>query len=176
MESGRLPYLRVENGRRKVRASDLRSFIESAGIPAHRLDPKLWSMVLDRCREGRPDPRPLLILDGASVVVFWSPAAVERFGWTASEVEGNPVSILPARVPGLPVDLADLALPENGEMFRCLLLELGTKSGSWIPTEVAVSWIHNARGEPCGAAFVLEVPEVAVEARLPRRGRPPRVK
>jgi excisionase family DNA binding protein/PAS domain S-box-containing protein len=176
MESGRLPFLRVERGRRKVRAADLRALIESAGIPAHRLDPDLWTRVVDSCRVGRSDPRPLLVLDSAMTVLFWSPSGVEKFGWTSAEVEGRPVSGIPARVPGLPVDLADLAQPARGETFRTLLLEIGTKSGGWMPTEIAVSWIHDAQGEPCGSAFVLQEPTGSAESKLPRRGRPPRNK
>jgi len=175
MESGRLPFLRVVRGRRKVRCSDLRALIESAGIPAHRLDPELWSRVVESSREAKPDPHPLMVLDAAWQVVFWSPSAVERFGWNSSEVEGKPVSLLPARVPGLPVDLADLAQPARGETFRTLLLEIGTKLGLWLPTEVAVSWIHDAYGEPCGAAFVLQAPAGPSQSlKLPRRGRPPK--
>ena len=83
---------------------------------------------------------------------------MERFGWISEEIENRPVSGLPARVPGLPVDMSDLAVPAGGETFRTLLLELGTKSGIWLPTEVVVSWIHEAQGQTYGTVFVLQAP------------------
>jgi excisionase family DNA binding protein/PAS domain S-box-containing protein len=171
MESGRLPFVRVERGRRKVRPADLRALIEAAGIPAHKLDPDLWARVVGATRMPAPDIHPLMVLDSEGKVVFWSPAAVEKFGWTSEEVENRAVSLLPARVPGLPVDLSDLAVPGSGETFRTLLLELGTKSGKWLPTEVVVSWIHEAQGQPCGAIFVLQAPLVPLIPERRRRGR-----
>jgi len=170
MESGRLPFTRVERGRRRVRPADLRALIESAGIPAHKLDPELWTRLVDATRKPEASIHPLMVLDTIGTVVFWSPAAVERFGWGSQEVENRPVSGLPARVPGLPVDLNDLAVPAGGETFRTLLLELGTKSGTWLPTEVVVSWIHEAQGQPCGAVFVLQAPTGTPVLRE-RRGR-----
>lgn len=158
MESGRLPFARVERGRRKVRPSDLRTLVESTGIPAHKLDPELWTRLVGATRQPEASVHPLMVVDAAGKVVFWSPAAVERFGWGCEEIENRAVSGLPARVPGLPVDMSDLAVPAGGETFRTLLLELGTKSGDWLPTEVVVSWIHEAQGQPCGTVFVLQAP------------------
>jgi excisionase family DNA binding protein len=171
MESGRLPFVRIERGRRKVRPADLRTLIESAGIPAHQLDPELWTELVGATRKPEASIHPLMVLDASGKVVFWSPAAVERFGWVSGEVENRAVSCLPARVPGLPVDLSDLAVPAGGETFRSLLLELGTKSGAWLPTEVVVSWIHEAQGLPCGAIFVLQAPTGAPMLRERRRRR-----
>ena len=174
MEAGRLPFLRVRNGRRKVRSSDLRAFIEAAGIPAHRLDPELWTRVVESCRPlGSDEDSALVVLDEGARVVFWNPRSVERFGWASSEVEGRPVSCIPARVPGLPVDLADLAQSAPGETLRTLLLEIGTKSGEWLPTDLAVSWIRDSRGEIRGSVFVLQSPAAASDLPvLSRRGRP----
>lgn len=170
MESGRLPFVRVERGRRKVRPADLRALIESAGIPAHNLDPELWAKLVGATRRPEADTHALMVLDAVGKVVFWSPAAVERFGWASEEVENRAVSCLPARVPGLPVDLSDLAVPAAGETFRTLFLELGAKSGAWLPTEVVVSWIYEAQGLPFGAVFVLQAPTGGPAPRE-RRGR-----
>jgi len=171
MESGRLPFVRFERGRRKVRPADLRALIEATGIPAHSMDPDLWARVVGATRQPEADDHPLMVLDSLGKVVFWSPAAVEKFGWTSDEVENRAVSLLPARVPGLPVDLSDLAVPGSGETFRTLLLEIGTKSGKWLPAEVVVSWIHEAQGQPCGAVFVLQAPSVPLLRERRHRGR-----
>ena len=170
MESGRLPFTRVDRGRRKVRPQDLRSLIESTGIPAHTLDPELWTRLVGATRKPECGVHPLMMVDATGNVVFWSPLAVERFGWLSEEIENHPVSALPARVPGLPVDMSDLAVSTGGETFRTLLLEVETKSGAWLPTEVVVSWIHEAQGQPCGTVFVLQTPTGTPSLRE-RRGR-----
>lgn len=176
MESGRLPFLRVGKGHRKVRPEDLYALIESVGIPSHKLDPALWSRVASVARKpASAKVHALLLLDVAGTILFWNPEAVERFGWTSSELEGKAVSDLPARVPGLPINLDDLAIPASGETFRTLLLEIQTKSGVWLATEVTVSWAHDNKGGTCGTIFVLEAPQQKVMT-LPKRGRKPKVR
>lgn len=169
MEAGKLPFVRVGRGRRKVHSSDLRVLIDACGIPSHRLDSALWSRIAGDDRTQTGLDQPLAVVDSRGVVVFWSPAAVERFGWTSSEVENSTVSMIPARVPGLPVDLAELAIQSGGDTFRALLLELQSKAGLWISVELVVSWIHDARGQPIGAVLLLQPPATTGTPPRPSR-------
>jgi PAS domain S-box-containing protein/excisionase family DNA binding protein len=161
MESGRLPFVRVGKGRRKILPRQIRAFVETQGIPVSGLDSALWGKVqeeADAVRESLDSPQ--LVLDAAGSVVYWSQAARELFGWTTGEVLGQPLSKIPARVPGLPVDLLDLAAPSGNETFRTLLLELQSREGKWLPTEVTVSWIYDSRGAVAGTVFLLETPQI----------------
>ncbi|HQF53731.1 MAG TPA: excisionase family DNA-binding protein [Fibrobacteria bacterium] len=169
MESGKLPFVRVGRGRRKILPRQIRVFVESQGLPVSGLDPGLWAKVNDEPLEhrGSGDP-PLLSTNSEGTSVFWSQSARERYGWTTSDVVGKAPSVLPARVPGLPVDLLDLALPSGNETFRTLLLELQAKDGKWLATEVTVSWIYDARGGVAGTVFLLESP-MPVGSSGPRR-------
>ena len=169
METGKLPFVRVGRGRRKARASDLRALIEATGVPSRTLDPALWNLISGGDRTPTVSDQPMAVVDSQGVVVFWSPAAVERFGWTSSEVENSTVSKMPARVPGLPVDLAELAIQSGGDTFRALLLEMRSKAGRWIPVEVVVSWIHDARGQSCGAVLLLQQPSTTGSPVHPSR-------
>jgi excisionase family DNA binding protein/PAS domain S-box-containing protein len=162
MESGRLPFVRVGKGRRKILPRQIRAFVEAQGVPVSSLEPGLWGRIqedADAVRESREAPQ--LVLDVAGSVVYWSQAARELFGWTTGEVVGQPLSRIPARVPGLPVDLSDLAAPSGNETFRTLLLEIQTREGRWLPTEVTVSWIFDSRGVVAGTVFLLEIPQIA---------------
>jgi PAS domain S-box-containing protein/excisionase family DNA binding protein len=161
MESGRLPFVRVGKGRRKILPRQIRAFVESQGIPVSGLDSALWGKVQEEADAVRESPdSPQLVLDAAGNVVYWSQAARELFGWTTGEVLGHPLSKIPARVPGLPVDLLDLAAPSGNETFRTLLLELQSREGKWLPTEVTVSWIYDSRGAVAGTVFLLETPQI----------------
>lgn len=170
MESGVLPFVRVGLGRRKVKPEDLQAVIDRNGIPASKLAPDLWGILsgVDRSDEGEIPP--YFVLESSGRIVHWSNQALERFGWAARDLEGELVTRLQARVPGLPVDLADLSQPELGESYRSLLLEILDRSGRWLPTEVTVSWIFDARGVVRGSIFMLESPRLAPE--VPKRGRP----
>jgi excisionase family DNA binding protein/PAS domain S-box-containing protein len=162
MESGRLPFVRVGKGRRKILPRQIRAFVETQKVPVSSLDPALWARVqeeADAVRESGASP--LLVLDAGGAVLYWSQAARELFGWTTGEVVGQPLSMIPARVPGLPVDLLDLAAPSGSETFRTLLLELQTREGRWLPTEVTVSWVYDSRGAVAGTVFLLENPQLA---------------
>lgn len=170
MESGLLPFVRVGLGRRKIRPEDLQAVIDRNGIPASKLAPDLWGMLSGVGRSDEGQIPPYFILESTGRIVHWSNQALERFGWAARDLEGEPVSRLEARVPGLPVDLSDLSQPEVGESYRSLLLEIKDRSGQWLPTEVTVSWIHDSRGVVRGSIFMLESPRLAPE--VPKRGRP----
>ncbi|QQS05770.1 MAG: helix-turn-helix domain-containing protein [Fibrobacterota bacterium] len=170
MESGVLPFVRVGLGRRKVRPEDLQAVIDRNGIPASKLAPELWGMLAGVGRSDEGQMPPYFILESSGRMVHWSNQALERFGWAARDLEGELVSRLEARVPGLPVDLSDLSQPDVGESYRSLLLEIKDRSGQWLPTEVTVSWIHDSRGVVRGSIFMLESPQLAQE--VPKRGRP----
>ena len=170
MESGKLPFVRVGKGRRKILPRQIRTFVEVHGVPVSSLDPNLWARVLEHSEAVvvSSDP-PLLVLDAENCVVFWSQAARERFGWTTLDVVGHPLTMIPARVPGLPVDLIDLALPSGNETFRTLLLELQTREAKWLPTEVTVSWVYDAHGGVAGTVFLLEAPKFSSPIPVPSR-------
>lgn len=170
MEAGKLAFVRVGKGRRKVRSSDLKQLIEANGIPSQQLDPELWGKVVASSRLQAPTDHPVAVVDAEGIVLFWSPRAVERFGWLSSEIENRSIVNVPARVPGLPVDLADLAIQGGGDSFRTLLLELRAKDGTWIPVEVTVSWFRDARGQSCGAIYVMHPPMMEASRPTRRRG------
>lgn len=169
MESGKLPFVRVGRGRRRILPRQIRAFVESQGVPVSSLEPGLWRRVQESSEAVRenPDP-PLLVLDALGNVVFWSQSARESFGWTSAEVVGQPLSRIPARVPGLPVDLLDLAIPSGNETFRTLLLELQSLGGRWLATEVTVSWIYDSHGAVSGTVFLLESPQITVHHKTAR--------
>jgi excisionase family DNA binding protein/PAS domain S-box-containing protein len=170
MESGKLPFVRVGRGRRKILPRQIRAFVEAQGIPVASLDAGLWGRIQEDAEPRREvQEAPLLVLDAPGRAVFWSQAARERFGWTSTEILGQPPSRIPARVPGLPVDLLDLAIPSGNETFRTLLLELQARDGSWLATELTVSWIYDAGGAVAGTVLLLEAPRMAASHRASPR-------
>ncbi len=172
MESGKLPFVRVGRGRRKILPRQIRAFVETEKLPIAGLDPLLWAKVLDQTDSTEISSElPMLVLDSLGSVVFWSPSARERFGWTTLDLVGQPLSIIPARVPGLPVDLTDLALPSGNETFRTLLLEIQSRESKWLATDLTVSWVFDTRGAVVGTVILLEAPKISsgVSVKFKRR-------
>ncbi|MCB9495497.1 MAG: excisionase family DNA-binding protein [Fibrobacteria bacterium] len=179
VDSGRLPALRFgDRSRRRIGHGTLWKFVTENGIPAATNAPDLWERLASNAPRIPQELPATIAIDKQGVVVFWSRGLEILLGWNASERIGRPVGEQSARVPGLPVDLADLARDSGDELRLSLGLELLHREGRYVPTETTISWIRDSRGEVVGAVFVLEPSpgksSSVVEARRPRRGRPPK--
>lgn len=155
IESGRLSAVRVGRGRRRVSEAALRLLIETNHIPAETNAPELW----ERVRGTEPSDPSLpaaFASDTADRIALWNPAIERLLGWTAAERVGHPLASIKAHVPGLPVDLAELAHEPGDETRLTLLLEFVCRDGSRLPLMTTLSWIRDAHGRSVGTAFVLE--------------------
>lgn len=173
IESGVLPAVRVGRGRRRIAGSSLRSLIAHNAIPAESNSPELWH----RIRADAPEPGslpPTFMADAAGRIMHWSPQAEFFLGWTTQERVGHSLSEIPAHVPGLPVDLAELAREPGEETHLSLLLEFSRRDGSMIPAETTLSWIRNAKGHTVGSVFLLE--PTHADASVPKPSRKKRTK
>lgn len=153
--SGKLDAVRVGQGRRRILDASLRLLIDQNGIPAEANAPELWSRV-----RGTEPPDPLMpacfVSDASSRIVHWSPAMERLLGWTSLERTGTHLSDIPTRVPGLPVDLAELAREPGEETRLSLLLEFVRRDGSKISMETTLSWFQDVKGRTVGTVFILE--------------------
>jgi excisionase family DNA binding protein/PAS domain S-box-containing protein len=170
IESGKLEAVRVGRGRRRVLDASLRLLVGTHSIPAEANAPDLWKRV--RGEDAIADVNvATFIADSSHRIVHWNNAMEKLLGWTPTERLGVGLSEIAARVPGLPVDLAELAREPGEETFLSLQLEFVRRDNSRIAASTTISWIRNAKGGSIGTAFVLE--PVATDAPSPpgRRGR-----
>lgn len=156
VESGKLPAVRVGRGRRRIAFASLRAFVEQNAIPARDNAPDLWERMRDTVLPVATTLPAVFAIDGFGRVVFWNSVLESLLGWSTQEREGRSVSEIPVQVPGLPVDLADLAKEPGEEMRLSLHLEFTHKAGGKVPTETTLSWIRDAKGATIGTVFVLE--------------------
>lgn len=171
IESGKLPAVRVGRGRRRIAVSSLGLFVRENAIPAQANAPDLWErMRVDTPTEATDLPA-VIAIDGRGSVVFWNDRAEALLGWTSLERVGKSISDIPARVPGLPVDLAELAREPGEEMRLSLHLELGRRDGGAVATETTLSWIRDAKGRSLGTVYLVET-----EADPPKAQAGPRVR
>jgi len=154
--SGKLAAVRVGRGRRRIAFGSLRLFVEQNAIPARDNAPDLWERMRDTALPVATTLPAVFAIDGFGRIVFWNAVLETLLGWTAQEREGRSVSEIPVQVPGLPVDLADLAKEPGEEMRLSLHLEFTHKTGGKVPTETTLSWIRDAKGATIGTVFVLE--------------------
>lgn len=156
IDSGKLPAVRVGRGRRRIAASSLGLFVRENAIPAQSNAPDLWERLkVDTPPEANDLPA-VIAIDGRGRVVFWNDRAEALLGWTSLERVGRPISDIPAKVPGLPVDLAELAREPGEEMRLSLHLELGRRDGASVSTETTLSWIRDAKGRSIGTVYLVE--------------------
>lgn len=177
VESGRISAVRVGRGRRSILESSLRLLIEQNRIPAESNAPELWERV--RGTETPESTAPAAFAsDTADRIVLWNPAIERLLGWTAAERMGAPLTVVKAHVPGLPVDLAELAHEPGEETRLTLLLEFVRRDGTRHPQMTTLSWIRDAQGRSVGTAFVLEpAPEpIQPAAPVPRKASRPRAR
>jgi excisionase family DNA binding protein/PAS domain S-box-containing protein len=156
IESGKLPAVRVGRGRRRIAASSLGMFVRENAIPAQSNAPDLWERLKVDTPPEATDLPAVIAIDGRGRVVFWSDRAEALLGWTSLERVGRSISDIPAKVPGLPVDLAELAREPGEEMRLSLHLELGRRDGASVSTETTLSWIRDAKGQSIGTVYLVE--------------------
>lgn len=169
IESGKLPAVRVGRGRRRIAGTSLRLLIEQNAIPAEANAPELWL----RIRQDAPGTEslpPAFMADATGRVLYWSQQAEGLLGWTATERLDHSLSEIPAQVPGLPVDLAELAHEPGDETHLSLLLDFSCRDGSMQSAETTISWIRDAKGRSIGSVFLLE-PAEKTSAPAPHEGR-----
>ncbi len=87
-------------------------------------------------------------------VVLWNPAAAAIFGWTADEVLGRPLPIIPPDVETQAESLQRRLL--SGEQFAGLDLPSVRKDGERIHTSVSLALMHGAEGEPDSVLMIFE--------------------
>lgn len=155
IESGKLPAVRVGRGRRRIADASLRALIEENAIPAETNAPELWQRIRPAADETATMP-PTFMADAAGRIQFWSPRTESLLGWTTQERVGHSLSEIPVHVPGLPVDLAELAHDSGDETHLSLLLEFQRRDGSKVAAETTLSWIRSAKGRTLGSIFLLE--------------------
>lgn len=156
IDSGKLPAVRVGRGRRRIAVSSLGLFVRENAIPAQVNAPDLWDRLKVEAPPEATDLPAVIAIDGRGTVVFWNDRAEALLGWTSLERVGRSISEIPAKVPGLPVDLADLAREPGEEMRLSLNLELGRRDGASVGTETTLSWIRDAKGRSIGTVYLVE--------------------
>jgi PAS domain S-box-containing protein/excisionase family DNA binding protein len=169
IEAGRIPAVRVGRGRRRIACACLRQFAQENGIPARTNAPDLWERIEAVTTSQLPDLVPAVIaIDAQGLVIFWNRSAENLLGWSGHEREGRSVSEVPVQVPGLPVDLADLARQPGEEVRMSLHLEYTHRDGHTVYTETTASWIRDAQGGVVGTVFVVQPVVVAAPAKPTR--------
>lgn len=156
IDSGKLPAVRVGRGRRRIAVSSLGLFVRENAIPAQANAPDLWERLKVEAPPEATDLPAVIAIDGRGSVVFWNDRAEALLGWTSLERVGRSISDIPAKVPGLPVDLAELAREPGEEMRLSLNLELGRRDGASVSTETTLSWIRDAKGRSIGTVYLVE--------------------
>lgn len=168
--SGKLEAVRVGRGRRRVLDASLRLLVDTHSIPAETNAPELWKRV--RGEEPVAEVRvAMFVAEASHRIAHWNPAMEKLLGWTALERVGMALSEVAARVPGLPVDLAELAREPGEETFLSLQLEFVRRDGSRISATTTISWIRDAKGHAIGTVFVLEPVPAGLTAPNPPRAR-----
>ena len=130
----------------------------------------------DRRRQGRTNrrleslvaaaPISIIELDRDGVVQRWSPGAERMFGWSAEEVGGGPLPIVPEDEQGTHRERLRRVL--DGETIRREETRRRTKSGQALDLLLSVVPVPGAAGEPTGVLAVFEdiTPQKRVERQL----------
>lgn len=155
IDAGKLSAVRVGRGRRKVLEASLRILVDRSGIPAAENAPDLWERVRER-PVAEPGTPLFFAADSADRIIHWSEGLEDFLGWSARERLGRPLVEIEARVPGLPVDLAELAHEPGEETHLSLLLEFVRRDGTRTAAETTLSWIRDSSARRIGTVFVLE--------------------
>lgn len=98
-------------------------------------------------------PLAIIMLDRASHVSLWSPAAERLFGWSAAEVLGRPLSIIPADQQEL--FQAFFARQLEGETFTALELSRLRKDGLLVDVNLWQAPLKDAGGAIIGTVGIL---------------------
>ncbi len=99
-------------------------------------------------------PLPIIRLDPNGVVQVWNPAAERTFGWTAEEVLGRPLPIVPA---GKWAEVeAFIEATRRGEPVRAAEIRLTRKGGSEVDLILRTAALCDAHGNFVGSMSILE--------------------
>jgi PAS domain S-box-containing protein len=99
-------------------------------------------------------PLAIVALGSEREVVLWNPAAAAIFGWTANEVLGRPLSIIPQDQESQTETLLRRLL--SGEQFAGLDLPCVRKDGERIHTSVSLALMRGSDGEQDSALMIFE--------------------
>jgi len=116
-------------------------------------------------------PVAIVVLDPDSNVVEWNPMAEKLFGWTADEVVGRPIPIIPENLQDDAV-ARQLRMLE-GEAFRTVETSRLHKDGTRIDVSISGATVRTAEGAIRGsmAVYVDLTEQKAYEASRRRRDR-----
>jgi PAS domain S-box-containing protein len=99
-------------------------------------------------------PLAIVAIGADREVVLWNPAATAIFGWSAPEVLGRPLPIIPPDLEAQSESLLRRLLA--GEQFAGLDLPCVRKDGERIHTSVSLALMRGAGGEPDSALMIFE--------------------
>ncbi len=101
----------------------------------------------------RASPIAIVTLDLAGRVMTWNPAAERIHGWTAEEVFGRPLPVVPEEMRADVQEIQAKILREGGVAsleHACL-----RKDGSSVVASISGAPLHNDQGEPIGAVYMV---------------------
>ncbi|HTR35385.1 MAG TPA: ATP-binding protein [Bryobacteraceae bacterium] len=101
----------------------------------------------------RASPIAIVTLDLAGRVMTWNPAAEQIHGWTAEEVIGRPLPVVPEEMRADVQEIQAKILREGGVAnleHPCL-----RKDGSSVLASISGAPLHNDQGEPIGAVYMV---------------------
>ncbi|HYU35273.1 MAG TPA: EAL domain-containing protein [Thermoanaerobaculia bacterium] len=99
-------------------------------------------------------PLAIFTVDAESRVTLWSPAAERTFGWTAAEVLGRPLPIVPDDKRDEELTLRQSVLA--GERFIGLETRRRDSSGEMLDVRISAAPLRDARGQISGLAQLVE--------------------
>jgi len=110
-------------------------------------------------------PLAIIVTDSDGIVKMWNPAAERIFGWTASEVIGQPLPTVPPDKYDEHMSMREMAKKEG---FSGMQVRRRRKDGALIDTSVSVAGLYDTRGELTGyLALIADITErTQAEAEL----------
>ncbi|MFO0616164.1 MAG: PAS domain S-box protein [Polyangiaceae bacterium] len=107
-------------------------------------------------------PMPIMAMDASSKMVLWSAAATRVFGWTADEVLGQPLMLLPIEREAELVALRRAVA--GGEIVRDLVTERSARDGRLVPVRLSVGPLKREDGTLRG--MVAAMTDLTAERQL----------
>jgi len=99
-------------------------------------------------------PLTILHLDTQGTILTWNPAAEHMFGWSAAEVVGRPLPMVPEEKRE---ESAGIILRiRQGEQVTGLEVRRQRKDGSWIDVSLSIAPIYDAEGQVSGMVDIAE--------------------
>ncbi len=99
-------------------------------------------------------PLTTLHLDNQGTVLSWNPAAERMFGWSAAEVVGGPLPMVPEEK----WEESSIIIHRirQGEQVTGLEIRGQRRDGTWIDLSLSIAPIRDAQGKVCGMVDIVE--------------------